>query len=110
MSIAYKVLGQVAPTDTNNSNLYTVAAETQAVVSTIAVANTTNAAATGRIFVRPAGISAAAANALVYDASFGANSTTTFTIGITLNATDVITVQSSVANALTFHAFGSEIV
>jgi hypothetical protein len=109
MTTVYKVLGQVAPTNTDNANLYTVGAGKQAVVSTIAVANTTSTAATARVFVRPAGVAAASANALVYDAPFAANSVTTFTIGITLSETDIITVQSSIADTLTFHAFGSEI-
>jgi hypothetical protein len=34
---------------------------------------------------------------------------TTLTIGITLATTDVVTVQTGTANALTFQAFGSEI-
>jgi hypothetical protein len=37
------------------------------------------------------------------------NSTITMTLGITLNAGDIITVRSGTANALTFHAFGNEI-
>jgi hypothetical protein len=109
MSTVYKVLGQVAPTNTENANLYTVGAGKQAVVSTIAVSNTTNAATTGRVFIRIAGTAAAQSNALIYDASFPSNSVSTFTIGITLSETDIITVQSNTANALTFHAFGSEI-
>lgn len=109
MPTTYKILGQVAPTNTSDANLYTVGSAKQAVVSTIAVSNTTGTAATGRVFVRPAGAASATSNALVYDASFAANSTTTFTIGITLNETDIVTVRSGTANALTFHAFGSEI-
>lgn len=109
MPTNYKVLGQSAPTDTNNANLYTVPASTQAVVSTISVTNDTGAVATGRVFIRVAGAAAGLTNALVYDTSFAANSTTALTFGITLAATDVISVQTSVANALTFMAFGSEI-
>jgi hypothetical protein len=45
---------------------------------------------------------------LVKDASAAANSTTTIGIGITLSATDVITVQSGTADAITVHAFGTE--
>jgi hypothetical protein len=109
MPTNYKVLGQSAPTNTSNANMYTVPSATQAVVSTIVITNTTTSSALGRIFVRPAGATAAAGNAIVYDANFSGSSTTTMTLGITLAATDIITVSSSVANALTFHAFGSEI-
>jgi|688.fasta_scaffold544875_2 hypothetical protein len=109
MAFGYKILGQSAPADTNNANLYTVPSATEAVVSTIAIANTTSTDATYRIFVRDGGASAAASNALVYDATAAANTTTTVSVGITLSATDVVSVRSGTANALTFHAFGTEV-
>ena len=97
-----------APASTSNADLYTVGAGKSAIVSTLAVSNTTATAATFRVFVRVAGATAAASNALVYDASAAANSTTALTLGITLAATDVLTVQSGTSSALTFMAFGSE--
>jgi glucose-6-phosphate dehydrogenase assembly protein OpcA len=109
MGFGYKILGQSAPTDTNNANLYTVPSSTEAVISTIAVANTTSTDATYRIFVRNNGATAAASNALVYDATATANTTTTISVGITLDASDVVSVRSATANALTFHAFGTEV-
>lgn len=109
MPTVYKVLGQSAPTNTSNANLYTVPAWASAVVSTITVTNDTGAAATGRIFIRVGGAAAGLTNALVYDTTFAANSVTGFTFGITLAANDIITVQTNTANALTFMAFGSEI-
>lgn len=109
MAIAYKVLGQSAPADTSNADLYTVPIAKSAVVSTILVTNTTATAATCRIFIRVAGAAAATSNAVVYDATVAANDFTAVTVGFTLGATDAITVQSGTANALTFQAFGSEI-
>jgi hypothetical protein len=109
MPTSYKILGQAAPADTSNANLYTVPAATESVTSTIAIANTTASSATARVFVRADGAAAATSNAIIYDSSVPGNSTITLTLGITLNATDVITVRSSTANALTFHAFGNEI-
>lgn len=109
MATTYKILGQSAPADTNNADLYTVGAGKSAVISTLTIANVTGSAATARVFARVAGATAAAGNALVYDVSVAANSTTALTLGITLAATDVITVRSSVTSALTFQAFGSEI-
>lgn len=109
MATTYKVLGQSAPTDTNNADLYTVGSGKSTVISTILVTNTTGTAATCRIFVRVAGATAAASNAMVYDASIPANDFKAITIGITLAATDVISVRTGTANALTFQAFGSEI-
>ena len=109
MATTYKVLGQAAPADTANADLYTVPASTEAVISTIVVSNVTATDATCRIFVRVGGAAAAAGNALVYDGPVTANDFTAVTVGITLAATDVITVQSGTADALTFQAFGSEI-
>ena len=109
MPTVYKVLGQAAPANTSNANLYTVPASTSAIVSTLVIANTTATAATADVFVRIAGAAAAASNAILYDASIPANSTATFTLGMTLATTDIITIQTGTANALTFTAFGSEI-
>jgi hypothetical protein len=109
MPTTYKVLGQSAPTTTSNTDLYTVGAGKSAVISTLTVTNDTATAATGRIFVRVGGAAAGLTNALVYDTTFAPNSVTGFTFGLTLAATDVVTVQTNTANALTFMAFGSEI-
>lgn len=109
MATAYKVLGQAAPTSTSNADLITVGSGKSQVISSLVIANTTSSAATARVFVRIAGATAAAGNAVIYDASISANSTNAFTLGITLAATDVVTVQTGTSNALTFTAFGSEI-
>ena len=109
MATAYKILGQSAPANTSNANLYTVPSATSTIVSTLVIANTTATAATARVFARIAGATAAASNAIIYDASVPANSTATFTLGMTLATTDIITIQTGTANALTFTAFGSEI-
>lgn len=108
MATTYKVLGQSNPSATTATTLYTVPAATQAVVSTISVANLTGTAATFRIAVRPAGAALANQHYLAYDITVGASDTTTITIGATLNTTDVITVYASTAT-LAFSAFGSEI-
>lgn len=109
MATTYKVLGQAAPANTSNANLYTVPSATSAVISTISITNTTSTAATCRIFVRIAGATAAASNALAYDVSIPANDLKAITVGVTLATTDIITVQTGTANALTFQLFGSEI-
>lgn len=109
MPTVYKVLGQSAPTNTANTNLYTVPASTSAIVSTLVITNVTGTDATARVFVRIAGAAAATSNAIIYSSTIAANSTATFTLGMTLATTDIITVASSTGNALTFTAFGSEI-
>jgi hypothetical protein len=73
------------------------------------VCNTTGAVATFRIFQRIAGATAGLSNAIFYDQTIAANSTTSIESKITLNAADVLTVRSSVGNALTFTVNGSEI-
>ena len=108
MATTYKVLGQSNPAATTATTLYTVPAATQAVVSTIVIANLTATAATFRIAVRVAGATLANSQYVAYDVTVGASDSTALTLGITLNATDVITVYGSTAN-LTFTAFGSEI-
>jgi hypothetical protein len=108
MPTTYKVLGQVAPSATTATTLDTVPSATQCVVSTIAVCNRAATAATYRIAVRPAGATLANEHYIAYDAAIAANNSTFITIGVTLAATDVITVYASTAN-LSFSAFGSEI-
>lgn len=109
MANAYKILGQSAPANTSNADLITVGAGKSQVISTLVIANTTASAATYRVFARIAGAAAAVSNALVYDATCLGNTTTALTLGVTLAATDVLTIQSGTANALTFTAFGSEV-
>ena len=108
MATTYKVLGQSNPAATTLTTLYTVPSATQAVISSISVANLTATAATFRIAVRPAGASITNAHYLGYDITVGASDTTNITVGITMNATDVLSVYASTAN-LTFQAFGSEV-
>ena len=108
MPTTYKVLGQVAPSATTATTLYTVPSATQAVVSTIAVANRGASSATYRIAIRIAGSALSNEEYIAYDTAITANNSTMITIGVTLGATDVITVYASTAD-LSFNAFGSEI-
>lgn len=114
MATSYKILGQVAPADTSNADVYTVPSSTQAVVSTIVITNVNTAAANATIYIRknvqPLGVdSAAAKNTLIKAASVPVADFKAVTIGVTLAAGDVITVASGTANALAFQVFGSEI-
>jgi glucose-6-phosphate dehydrogenase assembly protein OpcA len=108
MSTIYRVLGQSAPSATTDTNLYTVPADTSAVISTIVVANRAGTSATYRIAIRPNGATLANEHYLAYDVTVGAGDSTTLTLGITLAATDVVTVRASSAD-LSFSVFGSEI-
>ena len=108
MPTNYKVLGQSNPAATTATTLYTVPSATEAVVSTIVIANLTATAATFRIAIRPNGATLANSQYIAYDITVGASDSTALTLGITMDAADVITVYASTAN-LTFTAFGSEI-
>jgi len=108
MATSYKVLAQSAPAATTASDIYTVPSATEAVVSTIVVANRAAAPATYRIAVRPNGAGLANQHYIAYDVTVGASDSTTLTLGITMDAADVLTVYASTAN-LSFNVFGSEI-
>lgn len=108
MATAYKVLGQSAPSATTDTTLYTVPASTQTVVSTITVCNRGGSTGTFRIAVRPDGAAISNSHYVYYDAELPANTTVAFTVGMTIDASDVITVRASTAD-FSFSAFGSEI-
>lgn len=108
MANAYKVLGQSALAATTNTDVYTVPSATEAVVSTIVVANRGTAATSFRLAVRPNGSAIADQHYLAYDVPIAASDSTTLTLGITMDAADVITVYGASAN-LSVNVFGSEI-
>ena len=106
---SYKILGQSAPSATTSTDLYTVPASTETIVSSLVVCNRSTSSATYRISVASDGAALANAQYLVYDATINGSETVALTLGITVNATDKIRVYASTAN-LSFAAFGSEIV
>lgn len=108
MATTYKVLGQSAPSATTNTTVYTVPSATEAVISSITVANRDTSPATYRIAIRPDGTALANQHYLAYDVTVNANDTTIITVGLTMNAADVLAVYASSAN-LSFGVYGSEI-
>lgn len=108
MPTAYKVLGQSAPSATTDTTLYTVPAATETIISTITVCNRGISAGTFRIAVRPNGATLANSQYIAYDVTVNANAMQALTLGIAIDATDVVTVRASTAD-FTFSAFGSEI-
>ena len=108
MATNYKILGQSAPSATTSTDLYTVPSATEAVISSIVIANRDSAAATFRLSTAIAGASLANAQYIAYDVTVGGGDSTIITIGATLAATDKIRVYASTGN-LTFTAYGSEI-
>ncbi len=108
MAATYKVLGQVNPAATTATTAYTVPSATETVISTITVANLGPAPTSYRIAVRPNGATLENKHYIAYDVSIAPQETQTLTIGITLDASDVITVFASSAT-VAFNLFGSEI-
>lgn len=105
--MAYKVLGQSAPSAATATDLYTVPSAKSAVASTLTICNQNTTSITYRISVRPAGAALASLHYIAYDVLLPPNSTDTLTVGITLAATDVVTIYTS-ATGTSFHLYGSE--
>ena len=108
MANAYKVLGQNDLPETTLTDVYTVPAATETVISTIIIANRTESAETFRIAIRPNGAAVADQNYIAYGVAIAANDSTTLTLGITLDATDVLSVWASAVD-LSVNVFGTEI-
>jgi hypothetical protein len=109
MALTYKVLAQSNPSATTNTNLYTVPSQTSVILSSVTICNQAGSAGTYRLAVRPNGETLAAKHYVAYDRSIGANATETHTIGITMDAADIVTIYASSAT-MSFNAFGVEIV
>ena len=108
MATTYKVLGQSAPSATTATTLYTCPSATETVISSLVVANQAGTSGTYRIAVRPNGATLAPEHYVVYDATIQANTTAAYTLGLTIDASDVVTIYAS-ASTMSFSAFGSEI-
>jgi len=108
MPAAYKVLGQSNPAATTLATLYTVPSATSTIVSTLAVANLSASAITFRVAIRPAGATVANQHYIAFDAAVAANDSVFLTLGVSLAATDVVSVFASSVN-VAFSLFGSEI-
>jgi hypothetical protein len=74
------------------------------------VANIGTAATTFNIALRDAGETLANKHYIAKEVPIAANDSTTLTLGMALEATDVVTVAApDLANALSFNLFGAEI-
>ena len=109
MATAYKVLGQLDLTTTNLTTLYTCPASTETVISTIIIANRNASADTFRLAIRADGDPISNIHYIAYDVPVAANDSTTLTLGITVKATDVVSVQAGTADSLSINAFGAEV-
>lgn len=106
MAQTLKLLGQSAPSATTETDLYTVPSATTTAISSLVICNRSTAT-TFRVYVADNGGVTANKMYLYYDTPIAANDTFIATIGITLEATDVLRVYAGSAN-LSFNAFGAE--
>ena len=108
MAQTYKVLAQSAPAAITNTDILTVGAGKQIVASTVTICNRGGSAAQYRIAVRVGGAAIADSQYIAFGANVSANDTVALTLGLTLQANDVVTVYASGAT-LSFNIFGCEI-
>jgi glucose-6-phosphate dehydrogenase assembly protein OpcA len=108
MATSYKVLGQIKPSANTLTTAYTVPSSTEAVVSTIVVTNLGSASTTYRVAIQKDGASISQEMYLAYDISIPSLDSLALTLGVTLNAADVISVESF-SGLVNFNIFGSEI-
>ena len=108
MPSAYKTLGQLDPAATTLTDLYTVPAATQAVVSTIVICNRSAVATSYRLSKAIAGAADATKQYLAYDTPIAGNSSQILTIGLAMAATDKLRAYATLAT-LSFNADGVEI-
>lgn len=107
MADSIKVLGQLSPSATTLSTLYTVPAQVQTTVSSLVACNTGASPVTIRIAVAEAGAADNVKQYLYYDYVLPAKDTLALVIGITLNETDEVKVRASATN-VAFNLFGVE--
>ena len=109
MATKYGSLAQVDLTTTALTDIYTVGSGKETVVSTIIIANRTSSADSFRIAVRVDGDAISNKHYIAYDVPVAANDSTTLTLGITMAATDVLSVKTETADRLSINVFGAEI-
>lgn len=108
MAKNYKILGQSLPSPNTFTDLYTVPAGNSAVISTLTVCNTSTANVTFRTMIRPGGNTISTQQYIAFEVPIPALDSIPLTLGMTLAATDKLTVFSYQGN-VAFNLFGTEI-
>ena len=107
MTDVIKVLGQVAPSATTTTTLYTVPDLTQTTVSSLVAVNRGGSSSTFRVSIHVGGATADNKQFIFYDEDLAATTTRTVVIGICLSQTDVVKVYAS-SGDFSFNLFGVE--
>jgi len=108
MAFSYQILGQDSPSASTNLDLYTVPASTQAIGSTLVICNTNSSTVSVRVAARKAGAPIATKHYILYGSSVPANDMITLTMGMSLDATDIVTVWAN-TTGVSFTLFGTAI-
>ena len=121
MATTYRNIAQIVPAAATNTDLYTVPSATSVVVSSIIICNQNSTTGLVRVALRSgvaasgAGLAAIGSTAtpsgsswLLFDVNIYAGSTLSLTLGVTATATEVFTVNSTIAN-VSFQLYGSVI-
>jgi hypothetical protein len=104
----YKVLGQSNPTANVQTTLYTTPTGNSTVISTIAVCNQAATSTTFSVAVQGSGAALQSKHYINYNTPIPANDTITLTLGITMSAADILSVNAA-SSTVSFSAFGTEI-
>lgn len=107
MADNYKVLGQSNPSAATLTTLYTVPASHEAITSTLIICNRSSTTTTVRVAIRPAGAGISDEHYIIYDLEVPGGDPYMATIGITLEATDVVSVYAALAT-VSFNLLGNE--
>jgi hypothetical protein len=105
---SYKVLAQLSPNANTLTTAYTVPTATSSTISSIVICNTNNSQITFRVSVKINGEADNIKQYLYYDLPILDNDTFISTIGITLAASDIVSVYADNTN-VSFNIFGVEI-
>jgi hypothetical protein len=108
MPESYKVLGQEALPAASLTDVYTVPAATEAVISSIIVCNRDSSSHKYRLSIAVGGAADDVEQYLAYDVTLLGESSDDWTIGATLAAGDVVRAYGDAAQ-LSVSVFGTEI-
>lgn len=109
MSDTPKILGQAQPSANSTTDLYTVPAVTNTVVSSVIITNTTATSQLFRLSIAQGGAADVTSQYLYYDVNLPGNDTFVASLGITLAASDKIRCRTNAANTVNFTAVGVEL-
>lgn len=105
MAEVRRVLGQSAPAGVTLTDILTIGAVTECVISSVVVANRSATADIFRVSVAINGAADAVEQYIYYDITIPGNDTFIATVGITLDASDVVRVYSRNGTS-SFNLFG----